>query len=106
MSVGPAQDQRALQAQGERVIELLEEANVLHRETLTLRREALALQKQALEAQREIVEQTRGNIERARHVNEQALALQKRARNAMSLVLPLIVLLVGYVTYLLFFRLR
>ena len=69
----------------ERIGQLLEESNAL---------------------KREIVEATRRNLELARGINERAAELQTRARRVLALLLPLIVVLIGYVSWLLFFRLR
>jgi hypothetical protein len=82
-----------------RVEQLLEEANAL-------KREALALQKQALTEQRKLIDDTRANLEIARGVNERAAELQTKARRALSLLVPLIVVLIVYVSWLLFFRIR
>ena len=85
---------------------LLEEANALKREAIALQREALALQREALAAQRDVVAQTRANLETAGRVNERALELQQRARRVLALILPVVLVLIGYVSWLLFFRLH
>jgi len=90
----------------ERIEDLLREANTLTSESLTIQREALAMQKEALAAQREIVAQTKANLELARGVNEGAALLQKRARVVLAFVVPVIVVLVGYLTWLLLFRFK
>jgi hypothetical protein len=82
-----------------RVEQLLEEANALQRE-------ALALQKEALVEQRKLIDDTRANLELARKVNERAAELQIKARRALALLLPLIVVLIVYVSWILFFRIR
>jgi hypothetical protein len=82
-----------------RVEQLLEEANAL-------KREALALQKQALTEQRKLIDDTRANLEIARGVNERAAELQTKARRALSLLVPLIVVLIVYVSWLLYYRVR
>jgi len=90
----------------ERIEDLLREANALKSESLAIQREALSMQKEALAAQREIVAQTKANLELARGVNEGAALLQKRARVVLVFVVPVIVLLIGYLTWLLLFRLK
>ena len=82
-----------------RIEQLLEEANAL-------KREALALQKEALAEQRKLIDDTRANLELARKVNERAAELQTKARRALGLLLPLIVVLIVYVSWILFFRIR
>jgi hypothetical protein len=52
------------------------------------------------------VAQTRGNLEVAKHVNERAAELQQRALRVLAVLLPIVLLLIGYVSWLLFFRLR
>ena len=82
-----------------RVEQLLEEANAL-------KRESLALQKEALAEQHKLIDDTRANLELARKVNERAAELQTKARRALALLLPLILVLIAYVSWLLFFRIR
>jgi hypothetical protein len=89
-----------------RVEQLLDEANALKREALALQRESLALQQEALAEQRRLIADTRANLDLARSVNEGAAKLQQRARRALALLLPLIIVLVLYVSWLLFFRIR
>ena len=91
---------------GSRLEQLLEEANALKRDALAAQQESLALQKQALAEQRKLIDDTRANLEIARGVNERAAELQTKARRALALLVPLIVVLVLYVSWLLFFRIR
>jgi hypothetical protein len=62
--------------------------------------------KEALGEQRRLIEDSRANLEIARGVNERAAQLQQRARRALGLLLPLIVVLIAYVSWLLFFKVR
>ena len=78
-----------------RVDQLLEEANALKREALAVQRESLALQKEALAEQRKLIDDTRANLEIARGVNERAAELQTKARRALALLVPLIVVLIA-----------
>ena len=89
-----------------RVEQLLEEANALKRDALAVQRESLALQQEALAEQRKLIDDTRANLEIARGVNERAAELQTKARRALALLLPLIVVLIVYVSWILFFRIR
>ena len=90
----------------ERIERLLEERNALAREGLAAQREALAMQRSALEETREIVALQRANIERANEVNRQAASTQRGARVFMLALLPVIVVLIGYVSWLILTRLR
>jgi anti-sigma factor RsiW len=83
----------------QRIERLLEERNALARE-------ALAMQRSALEETREIVALQRANIERANEVNRQAASTQRGARLFMLALLPVILVLIGYVSWLIFTRLR
>jgi hypothetical protein len=89
----------------ERIERLLDEANALKREAVEMQRESLALQREALAMQREVLAQTRGNLDRARHINDDAATLQRRARLAQLVFLPVVLFLIGYVSWLLFFKL-
>lgn len=85
--------------QFERIETLLLEGN-------DLRRKAIALQEQSMQLQQSIVTDTRANIAKAGTVNDQALDLQKRARKVLKVVLGIIFLLVVYLSYLIFFKIR
>ena len=89
-----------------RIEQLLEEGNALKRAALAVQQESLALQKEALAEQHQLIADTRANLEIARGVNERAAELQRRARRALALLLPLILVLIGYVSWLLFFKVR
>ena len=82
-----------------RVEALLTEAN-------SLRREAIALQREALDAQRELLVRTRENLDLAKAVNDGAAQMQQKARRVLAILLPVVVVLIGYVSWLLFFKLR
>lgn len=84
-------------AQLDRIEALLVEANRLRGETLSLQRESLAAQRKAMEEARE-------NLKLAESVNLRALALQTAGRRVLMLLLPLILILIGYVSWLLFFK--
>lgn len=81
----------------ERIEQLLLEGN-------RLRSQAIALQQEALATQRSLVDEQRANLAKAAQVNDQALALQRRARRIVTAIIPILVVLVGYVSWLLFGR--
>jgi uncharacterized tellurite resistance protein B-like protein len=81
----------------ERIEQLLREGN-------DLRRQAIALQQQAVATQQSLVDEQRANIAKAALVNDQAIALQQRARRVVTAIIPVLIVLVGYVSWLLFFR--
>lgn len=82
-----------------RIEQLLEEGN-------RLRGQAIALQQEALAVQKSLVDETRANIVKAGTVNDQALELQRRSKNAQKVILGIVFVLVIYLSYLLFFRLN
>jgi hypothetical protein len=77
-----------------RIEQLLQEGNAL-------RREAIAIQREAVEMQKSLMDQQRDNLARAAQINEGAAAIQKRAKGAISIVIPILVVLIVYVSYLL-----
>jgi hypothetical protein len=95
----------ALEPRLERIERLLGERNALAREALALQREALDAQRTALAESKELVGRQRANIERAGEVNRQAAQLSKGARVFLIALLPVVVVLIGYVSWLLFFKL-
>lgn len=82
-----------------RIEQLLEDGN-------RLRGQAIALQQEALAVQKSLVDETRANIVKAGTVNDQALELQRRGKNAQKVILGIVFVLVIYLSYLLFFRLN
>ena len=89
-----------------RIERALDERVVQARESLALQREALEAQKAALAESRELVALHRDNIERAAEVNRQAAQVSRGARRMQLALLPVIVLLIGYVSWILLFKLR
>ncbi|KQT10698.1 hypothetical protein [Ramlibacter sp. Leaf400] len=81
----------------ERIEQLLLEGN-------RLRGQAIALQQEALATQRSLIDEQRANLAKASQVNDQALLLQRRARRIVTAIIPILVVLVGYVSWLLFGR--
>ena len=82
-----------------RIETLLQEGN-------RLRGEAIALQKESLAVQKSLVDETRANIEKAGKVNDQALEMQRRGKAAVTVIFGIGCILLGYLSYLLFFRLN
>jgi len=78
----------------------------LAREAIALQREALEAQKAALAESRELVVLHKANIERAAEVNRLAASVSRGARRFQIALLPILVVLIGYVSWLIFFRLR
>jgi hypothetical protein len=83
----------------DRIEALLQEGN-------RLRAEALATQKESFALQKSLMDETRANLAKAGTVNDGALEIQRRARGTVRAILGVVVLLVLYVSYLLFFRLN
>ncbi len=82
-----------------RIEDLLQEGN-------RLRSEAVALQKESLAMQKSLVDETRANIVKAGKVNDQALEMQRRAKVVLKVIFGIVFILVVYLSYLLFFRLK
>ena len=78
-----------------RIEQLLQEGN-------DLRRQALAAQRESIDLQKSFVGEQRENILKAGQVTASALLLQKRAHTMLMALVPVIVLLIGYVCWLLF----
>ena len=86
--------------------ERLDRIESLLREGNQLRSQAIELQRESIAVQKSLVDETRANIAKAGAVNEQALELQRRARGVLKIIFPVILLLLVYLSYLLFFRLH
>jgi hypothetical protein len=90
----------------ERIERLLEQRNALAREAMALQREALDAQRSALAESKELVGLQRANIEHAGEVNRRAGQVAEGARKFLLVLLPIVVVLIGYVSWLIFFRIR
>jgi hypothetical protein len=101
--VSPIDDDTA--ARLERIERALHERVAQGREALALQREALDAQKSALAESRELVALQKVNVERAAEVNRQAAQVSRGARMFLLALLPVVIVLIGYVSWLLFFRL-
>jgi hypothetical protein len=88
-----------------RIERLLDERVAQAREALALQREGLEAQRAALAESRELVTLHRANIERAAEVNRLAASVSRNARRLQLALLPVLVVLIGYVSWLLFFKL-
>ena len=71
-----------------------------------LRTEAIAIQKESVALQKSLMDETRANLAKAGSVNDGALEIQRKARSTAKAILGVVVLLIIYVSYLLFFRLN
>jgi hypothetical protein len=87
-----------------RVEQLLREGNELRGRTLQMQQESIALQREAFALQKSLLEEQRANLARAAQVNDGALAVQARARKLLLVVVPVLLVLVGYASWLLFTR--
>ena len=85
------------QAQLDRIEQLLREGNALRSQAIATQQESLALQKS-------LIEEQRAQLAKASLINDGALAVQQRARKLLAIVFPVLVVLIVYVTYLLFVR--
>lgn len=85
------------QAQLDRIEQLLREGNALRSQAIATQQESLALQKS-------LIEEQRAQLAKASQINDGALAVQQRARKLLAIVFPVLVVLIVYVSYLLFVR--
>jgi hypothetical protein len=85
------------QPQLDRIEQLLLEGNELRRQAIGIQQESIALQKS-------LVDEQRANLAQASRVNDQAMAIQQKARRAVGIIIPILLVLVAYVSWLLFFR--
>jgi hypothetical protein len=85
------------QPQLDRIEQLLREGNELRRQAIGIQQESIALQKS-------LVDEQRANLAQASRVNDQAMAIQQKARRAVGIIIPILLVLVAYVSWLLFFR--
>lgn len=88
-----------------------EEAIALLRSIHDNQVQSLAMQRESLELQRKAVEATLSQFTRAEALHAKAEQLQARSaeiitsgRRAMKIVLPIIIVLIAYITWLLFRR--
>jgi hypothetical protein len=101
--VNPTPDDTAMRL--ERIERSLAERVAQGREALAMQREALEAQRAALAESRELVALQKANVERAAEVNRQAAQVSRGARMFLLVLLPVVIVLIGYVSWLLFFKL-
>ena len=89
-----------------RVEQLLARANQLAEEGLEVQRQALQRQADVFAKIDVHLQRAREINERASQVSEQAMGVSRLARKFLLGLLPVIVLLIGYVSYLIFFRIQ
>jgi len=87
-----------------RIEALLREGNLLRQRAIELQQESIAAQREALAQTQPLLDAQRDNLEQASRINDQALAIQRKARRIVSLIVPILLVLVAYVSYLIFFR--
>ena len=90
----------------ERIAQLLERANQLAEQGLELQRQADARQAGVFEKIETNLKMAREINERASRVNEQAMGVSRLGRKILLTMIPVLALLIGYVSYLLFFRIN
>jgi multidrug efflux pump subunit AcrA (membrane-fusion protein) len=83
---------------------LLREGNDLRRQTLAMQQQSIDMQRQAFDLQNALVQEQKANLAKASQVNEQALAIQRKVRGVITLLVPVLIALIGYVSWLLFFK--
>ena len=86
-----------------RVIELLEELRDNQRLQLERQAEALTMQKRQLELVEQQLERSERLQARAEQLQEKSGQLMERGRKVFLVVIPVLILLLAYVSWLLFF---
>ena len=92
------------QQTGERILASLEA--IRHQQRLQLERqaEALALQREQFEIYKRQADRVDRTHDRAERIQAKSSELVGAARKMFVVVVPILVLLIGYVTWLIFFR--
>jgi uncharacterized membrane protein (DUF106 family) len=88
--------------QAERIAALLEQLRDNQAEQLRRQAEALALQKEQFEMVRRQAERAEKLQDRAEELQTRGMGMMKTARRAVGILLPIVVLLVIYLSWLLF----
>jgi predicted NBD/HSP70 family sugar kinase len=70
-----------------------------------MQREALEAQRGALAEAKELAAMQRRNLEHADEVNRRAAQMAGGVRKFLLMLLPLVIVLIGYLSWLLFFKL-
>ncbi len=86
----------------QRMVRILEEMRDNHKAQLERQAEALALQRETLALVRRQTERAERIQDRAEQIQERSAKLVAAGRRVMALVLPLIIVLIIYLSWLLF----
>lgn len=88
--------------QAERIVALLEQLRDNQAEQLKRQAEALALQKEQFEMVRRQAERAEKLQDRAEELQTRGMGMMKTARRAVAILLPIVILLVIYLSWLIF----
>ncbi|MGQ0383883.1 MAG: hypothetical protein ACT4UP_04230 [Gammaproteobacteria bacterium] len=88
--------------QSERLVTLLEQVRDNQAEQLRRQGEALALQKEQFEIFRRQAERAEKLQDRAEELQSRSMGIVKTARRSLAVVLPVVILLVIYLSWLIF----
>lgn len=86
----------------ERIVALLEQLRDNQAEQLKRQAEALALQKEQFEMVRRQAERAEKLQDRAEELQTRGMGMMKTARRAVAILLPIVILLVIYLSWLIF----
>lgn len=88
--------------QADRIIALLEQLRDNQATQLTRQADALALQKEQFEVVRRQAERAEKLQDRAEELQARGMGIMKTARRSLAVVLPIVFLLIAYLSWLLF----
>lgn len=88
--------------QADRIIALLEQVRDNQAMQLTRQADALALQKEQFEVVRRQAERAEKLQDRAEELQARGMGIMKTARRSLAVVLPIVFLLIAYLSWLLF----
>ncbi len=88
--------------QADRIIALLEQLRDNQAMQLTRQADALALQKEQFEVVRRQAERAEKLQDRAEELQARGMGIMKTARRSLAVVLPIVFLLIAYLSWLLF----
>jgi len=86
----------------DRIVALLEQVRDNQAAQLARQAEALALQKEQFEVFRRQAERAEKLQDRAEDLQARGMGIMKTARRSLAVVLPVVILLIAYLTWLLF----
>jgi uncharacterized membrane protein (DUF106 family) len=91
-------------SQAARIIALLEQVRDNQAEQLRRQAEALALQKEQFEVFRRQAERAERLQDRAEELQSRGMGIMKTAKRSLAIVLPIVILLVAYLSWIIFSR--